>query len=72
MAFGTEMNATGPAVCSPLNGVGLVTSKAAQQVVRFVPQGAATLQKVDGSTGRGPLHVVRVSLRPMEIKSLRR
>jgi glycosidase len=42
------------------------------QPVRVVPQGAATVQEVDGSIGRGPLHVVRVSLRPIEVQILRR
>jgi glycosidase len=44
----------------------------APQPVRIVPQGAATVQEVDGSTGQGPLHVVRVNLRPMEVQILRR
>jgi glycosidase len=44
----------------------------APQPVRVVPQGAATVQEVDGSTGRGPLHVIRLSLRPMEVQILRR
>jgi hypothetical protein len=44
----------------------------APQPVRAVPQGAATVQEVDGSIGRGPLHVVKVSLRPMEVQILRR
>jgi glycosidase len=44
----------------------------APQPVRSVPQGAATVKEVDGSTGHGPLHVVRVNLRPMEVQILRR
>ena len=44
----------------------------APQPVRVVSQGAATVQEVDGSTGHGPLHVVRVNLRPMEVQILRR
>jgi glycosidase len=44
----------------------------APQSVRLVPQGGATVQEVDGSTGQGPLHVVRVNLRPMEVQILRR
>ena len=44
----------------------------APQPVRFVPQGVVTVQEVDGSTGQGPLHVVRVNLRPMEVQILRR
>jgi glycosidase len=44
----------------------------APQPVRVIPQGAATVQEVDGSVGTGPLHVVRVSLRPLEVQILRR
>jgi glycosidase len=44
----------------------------APQPVRAVPKGGATVQEVDGSTGQGPLHVVRVNLRPMEVLILRR
>jgi glycosidase len=44
----------------------------APQPVRVIPQGAATVQEVDGSIGTGPLHVVRVSLRPLEVQILRR
>ena len=44
----------------------------APQRVRVVAQGAATVQEVDGSIGRGPLHVIRVTLRPMEVQILRR
>jgi glycosidase len=44
----------------------------APQAVRFVPQGAATVNEIDGPVGHGPLHVLRVSLRPMEAQILRR
>ena len=44
----------------------------APQAVRVVPQGAATVNEIDGSVGHGPLHVVQVSLRPMEVQILRR
>lgn len=44
----------------------------APQPIRVIPQGAATVQEVDGSIGTGPLHVVRVSLRPLEVQILRR
>jgi hypothetical protein len=44
----------------------------APQPVRVIPQGAATVQEVDGSIDTGPLHVVRVNLRPMEVQILRR
>jgi glycosidase len=47
------------------------TGPIAPQPVRALPQGAATVQEVDGSTGTGPLHVVRVNLRPMEVQILR-
>jgi glycosidase len=40
--------------------------------VRVVPQGTVTVQEVDGSIGTGPLHVIRVNLRPMEVQILRR
>jgi hypothetical protein len=40
--------------------------------VRSIAQRAVTVQEVDGSTGQGPLHVVRVNLRPMEVQILRR
>jgi hypothetical protein len=43
---------------------------AAPQPVRSIAQ--ATVQEVDGSTGHGPLHVVGVNLRPMEVQILRR
>lgn len=42
------------------------------QAVRVVQQGAAAVNEIDGSIGHGPLHVVRVSLRPMEVQILRR
>lgn len=42
----------------------------APQPVRTVAQ--ATVNEVDGSIGRGPLHVVRVNLRPLEAQILRR
>jgi len=44
----------------------------APQPVRIIPQGTATVQEVDGSIGTGPLHVVRVNLRPLEVQILRR
>jgi glycosidase len=44
----------------------------APQPVRVVPQGAPTVHEVDGSIGAGPLHVIRVNLRPMEVQILRR
>jgi glycosidase len=44
----------------------------APQAVRVVPQGAATVNEVDGSVGHGPLHVIRVRLRPLEVQVLRR
>ena len=44
----------------------------APQAVRVIPQGAATVNEIDGSIGHGPLHVVRVSLGPMEAQILRR
>jgi hypothetical protein len=40
--------------------------------VRVVQQGAAAVNEIDGSIGHGTLHVVRVSLRPMEVQILRR
>jgi hypothetical protein len=43
----------------------------APQPVRVIPQGAATVHEVDGSIGTGPLHVVRVNLRPLEVQILR-
>jgi glycosidase len=44
----------------------------APQPVRVVPQGTVTVHEVDGSIGMGPLHVIRVTLRPMEVQILRR
>ena len=44
----------------------------APQPVRLVPQGAPTVHEVDGSIGTGPLHVIRLNLRPMEVQILRR
>jgi len=44
----------------------------APQQVRRIAQGTVTVQEVDGSLGSGPLHVIRVSLRPMEVQILRR
>ena len=43
----------------------------APQPVRAVPQGTPTVQEVDGSIGTGPLHIIRVTLRPMEAQILR-
>ena len=43
----------------------------APQPVRVVPQGTTTVHEVDGSTGTGPLHVIRVTLRPLEAQILR-
>jgi hypothetical protein len=40
--------------------------------VRFATPGSVTVQEVDGSVGQGPLHVVRVNLRPLEVQILRR
>ena len=47
-------------------------SPQAPQAVRIVPRGTATVHEVDGSIGLGPLHVIRVTLRPMEVQILRR
>jgi hypothetical protein len=44
----------------------------APQPVRVAPQGTVTVQEVDGSIGIGPLHVIRVNLRPLEVQILRR
>jgi hypothetical protein len=44
----------------------------APQPVRVIPQGAPTVHEVDGSIGTGPLHVIRVNLRPLEVQILRR
>jgi glycosidase len=41
------------------------------QPVRVAAAGAVSVQEVDGSTGAGPLHVVRVTLRPLEVQILR-
>jgi glycosidase len=41
------------------------------QPVRIATHGSVTVQEVDGSTGVGPLHVVRVTLRPLEVQILR-
>jgi hypothetical protein len=46
-------------------------SPAMPQPVRSAPQGTVTVNEVDGSTGQGPLHVVHVKLRPMEVQILR-
>jgi hypothetical protein len=47
-------------------------SPLAPQAVRVIAQGAATVNEVDGSIGHGPMHVVRVNLRPLEVQILRR
>jgi len=44
----------------------------APQPVRVLPQGTVTVHEVDGSIGTGPLHVIGVNLRPMEVQILRR
>ena len=44
----------------------------APQPVRVVPPGTPTVYEVDGSIGTGPLHLIRVTLRPMEVQILRR
>ena len=44
----------------------------APQPVRGVPQGTPTVYEVDGSIGTGPLHLIRLNLRPMEVQILRR
>jgi glycosidase len=41
------------------------------QAVRTATAGSVNVQEVDGSTGIGPLHVVRVTLRPLEAQILR-
>jgi hypothetical protein len=33
--------------------------------------GTVTVHEVDGTIGNGPLHVIRVTLRPLEIQILR-
>ena len=43
----------------------------APQPVRSAAQGSVTVHEVDGSTGQGPLHVVRVILAPLEVQILR-
>jgi glycosidase len=43
----------------------------APQPVRSAAQGSVTVHEVDGSTGRGPLHVVHVTLEPLEVQILR-
>jgi glycosidase len=43
----------------------------APKPVRVAQQGSVTVQEVDGSAGVGPLHVIRVTLRPMEVQILR-
>jgi glycosidase len=43
----------------------------APQAVRVVPQGMPTVHEVDGLTGTGPLHVIRLNLRPLEVQILR-
>lgn len=43
----------------------------APQPVRSPAQGSVTVHEVDGSTGRGPLHVVHVTLEPLEVQILR-
>ena len=40
--------------------------------VSTLPQGTVTVHEVDGSIGTGPLHVILVTLRPMEVQILRR
>ena len=40
-------------------------SPQAPQPVRVVPQGTPTVHEVDGSIGTGPLHLIRVNLRPI-------
>jgi glycosidase len=44
----------------------------APQPVRVIPQGAVTVHEVDGSIGTGPLHVIQITLRPMEVQILKR
>jgi glycosidase len=43
----------------------------APQPVRVAAQGTVTVQEVDGSIGTGPLHVIRVTLRPLEVQIMR-
>jgi glycosidase len=40
--------------------------------VRTLNQGEVTVHEVDGSTGTGPLHVIHVTLRPLEVQILRK
>lgn len=47
------------------------TSPAAPKPVRSAPRGTVTVWEVDGSSGQGPLHVVRVKLRPLEAQIMR-
>ena len=47
------------------------TATVAPQPVCTAPQGSVTVQEVDGSIGIGPLHVVRVTLAPLEVQILR-
>ena len=44
----------------------------APQPVMVIPQGGGSVHEVDGSIGTGPLHVIQVTLRPMEVQILRR
>jgi len=44
----------------------------APQPVRSAAAGTVMVREVDGSVGRGPLHVVRVKLGPSEVQILRR
>jgi glycosidase len=41
------------------------------QPVHTAPAGTVNVQEVDGSAGAGPLHSVRVTLRPLEVQILR-
>jgi glycosidase len=47
------------------------SSPAQPQPVRTAAQGSVEVQEVDGSTGTGPLNVVRVTLKPLEVQILR-
>ncbi|HTT18031.1 MAG TPA: alpha-amylase family glycosyl hydrolase [Candidatus Sulfotelmatobacter sp.] len=47
------------------------TAPEAPQPVRPVPAGTPTVHEVDGSIGTGPLHVIRINLRPLEAQILR-
>lgn len=44
----------------------------APKPVREAANGSVTVNEVDGSIGTGPLHVIRVTLRPLEVQILRR